>query len=84
MNSVDIGLAGAGTIGCGVYKTISENAGLIEKRTGVGLCIRKIADPDMDRKLPVLDPSGAESRYYARRFPPRRGKCWRPTTGRET
>ena len=56
MNSVDIGLAGAGTIGCGVYKTISENAGLIEKRTGVGLRLRKIADPDMDRKRPVRIP----------------------------
>ena len=56
MNSVDIGLVGAGTIGCGVYKTISENAGLIEKRTGVGLRIRKVADPDTDRRRPVRIP----------------------------
>ena len=56
MSTVDIGLIGAGTIGCGVYKTISENAGLIEKRTGLILRLKKIADLDVKRKRPVRIP----------------------------
>ncbi len=56
MNSVDIGLIGAGTIGCGVYKTISENADIIEKRTGIKLSIKKVADLDIKRKRPVRIP----------------------------
>ncbi|MXW44202.1 MAG: homoserine dehydrogenase, partial [Candidatus Dadabacteria bacterium] len=56
MNSVDIGLIGAGTIGCGVYKTISENKDIIEKRTGIRLRIKKVADIDIKRKRPVKIP----------------------------
>ena len=56
MNSVKVGLIGAGTIGCGVYRTISENADIIEKRTGVGIKIKKVADIDIKRKRPVKIP----------------------------
>ncbi len=56
MNSVNIGLIGAGTIGCGVYKTISENAEIIAKRTGIRLKLKKIADLDIKRKRPVKIP----------------------------
>ena len=56
MNSVNIGLIGAGTIGCGVYKTISENKDIIEKRTGIRLRIKKVADIDIKRKRPVKIP----------------------------
>ena len=56
MNSVNIGLIGAGTIGCGVYKTISENTDIIEKRTGIKLNIKKVADLDIKRKRPVRIP----------------------------
>lgn len=56
MNSVNIGLIGAGTIGCGVYKTISENTDVIEKRTGIKLHIKKVADIDIKRKRPVRIP----------------------------
>ena len=56
MNSVNIGLIGAGTIGCGVYKTISENTDIIEKRTGIKLNIKKVADLDIKRKRPVKIP----------------------------
>lgn len=55
-HSVDIGLIGAGTIGCGVYKTISENRDIIEKRTGIRLRIKKVADIDIKRKRPVKIP----------------------------
>ncbi len=56
MNSVDIGLIGAGTVGCGVYKTITENKDIIEKRTGIRLRIKKVADIDIKRKRPVKIP----------------------------
>lgn len=56
MSSVDIGLIGAGTIGCGVYKTIAENGDIIEKRTGIKLNLRKVADIDIKRKRPVRIP----------------------------
>ncbi len=56
MNAVNIGLIGAGTIGCGVYKTISENTDIIEKRTGIKLNIKKVADLDIKRKRPVKIP----------------------------
>ena len=56
MSSVNIGLIGAGTIGCGVYKTINENSDIIEKRTGIKLNLKKIADIDIKRKRPVRIP----------------------------
>ncbi len=56
MSSLNAGLVGAGTIGCGVYKTISENAGIIEKKTGITLNLCKIADVDTERKRPVKIP----------------------------
>lgn len=56
MGSVNVGLIGAGTIGCGVYRTMSENGGVIEKRTGVKLNLKGIADLDIERKRPVRIP----------------------------
>jgi homoserine dehydrogenase len=56
MNVVNIGLIGAGTVGCGVIKVLNENIDIIEKRTGVRLQIKKIADIDPDRKRPVEIP----------------------------
>ena len=56
MGSINVGLIGAGTIGCGVYRTISENGGVIEKRTGIRLNLKKVADLDIERKRPVRIP----------------------------
>ncbi len=56
MNVVNIGLIGAGTVGCGVAKILFENSGLIEKRTGIKINIKKIADIDINRKRPVQIP----------------------------
>jgi homoserine dehydrogenase len=56
MNLVNLGLIGAGTVGCGVIKVINENKDIIEKRSGVRLQIKKIADIDPDRKRPVEIP----------------------------
>lgn len=56
MNVINIGLIGAGTVGCGVIKVLSENRDIIEKRLGIKLEIKKIADIDLDRKRPVEIP----------------------------
>jgi homoserine dehydrogenase len=56
MNEVNIGIIGAGTVGCGVVKILLENSGLIDKRTGIRINIKKIADIDIERKRPVKIP----------------------------
>lgn len=53
MKTVNVGLIGAGTIGCGVYKILRDNSDIIQKRTGINLNLSKIADIDIDRKRPV-------------------------------
>lgn len=53
MSTVNIGLIGAGTVGCGVYKVLTENKALIEKRLGAEICLKKIADIDPNRERPV-------------------------------
>jgi len=56
MSVVNIGLIGAGTVGSGVIKLLNQNKNIIEKRTGVSLHLKKIADTDPDRKRPVRLP----------------------------
>lgn len=56
MSFVNVGLIGAGTVGCGVIKVINQNGGIIEDRTGIRLNLKKIADVDPDRKRPVKIP----------------------------
>lgn len=53
MKTVNVGLIGAGTIGCGVYKILKDNNDIIQKRTGITLNLAKIADIDIERKRPV-------------------------------
>lgn len=53
MNVINVGLIGAGTVGCGVIKVLDENRDIIEKRVGIRLEIKKIADLDPERKRPV-------------------------------
>ena len=56
MNVINVGLIGAGTVGCGVIKVLSQNADIIEKRTGIRIELKRIADIDPDRKRPVEIP----------------------------
>ncbi|MEQ9619105.1 MAG: homoserine dehydrogenase [Deltaproteobacteria bacterium] len=56
MSVINVGLIGAGTVGCGVIKVINQNKSLIEKRTGISLNLKKIADVDPGRKRPVRIP----------------------------
>ncbi|MEE9165754.1 MAG: homoserine dehydrogenase [Nitrospinota bacterium] len=55
MKTINLGLIGLGTIGTGVVKVLRENSALIEKRIGVSLVIKRIADLDIkrDRGVPV-------------------------------
>lgn len=53
MKVINIGLIGAGTVGCGVIKVLSESADIIEKRTGIRIQLKGIADIDPDRERPV-------------------------------
>lgn len=56
MSVVNIGLIGAGTVGSGVIKILNQNSDIIEKRTGVKLNLKRIADNDPDRKRAVRLP----------------------------
>ena len=55
MKTINLGLIGLGTIGTGVVKVLRENSALIEKRLGVSLVIKRIADLDIkrDRGVPA-------------------------------
>ena len=62
MSVVNVGLIGAGTVGCGVIKILDRNKEIIKKRTGITLDLKKIADIDPDRKRPVRIPKGKITR----------------------
>jgi homoserine dehydrogenase len=51
---LNIGLIGFGTIGAGVVKILQSSSFLIEKRTGVRLCLRRIADLDITTSRGVV------------------------------
>ncbi len=54
---VNLGLIGFGTIGAGVVKLLKKNHELIEKKTGINLYLRKIADRDISSDRGVnVDP----------------------------
>lgn len=56
MSVVNVGLIGAGTVGCGVIKILNQNKEIIENRTGLNLNLKMIADNDPSRKRPVRLP----------------------------
>lgn len=56
MSVVNVGLIGAGTVGCGVIKILNQNKEIIKNRTGITLNLKMIADNDPDRKRPVRLP----------------------------
>jgi homoserine dehydrogenase len=49
MKTINIGLIGFGTVGTGVVKTLQMNGGLIAKRLGAEICLKRIADLDNGR-----------------------------------
>jgi homoserine dehydrogenase len=47
MQKIHIGLIGFGTVGTGVIRILQENAGMLEKRLGLGIVLKRIADLDL-------------------------------------
>jgi homoserine dehydrogenase len=47
MRHIKVGLIGLGTVGAGVVKILQENSGLIEKRLGSRILLKRIADVDL-------------------------------------
>jgi homoserine dehydrogenase len=50
MKKVKVGLLGAGTVGSGVYKLLLQNRDLIQKKSGIDVQIKKIADTNAGTK----------------------------------
>ena len=55
MEKIKVGLIGFGTVGSGVVKILQKNSGLIEKRMGAKIIVKRIADIDLktDRGVKV-------------------------------
>jgi homoserine dehydrogenase len=55
MREIKVGLIGFGTVGAGVVKILRRNSGLIEKRLGTRIVLKRIADIDVktDRGIKV-------------------------------
>ncbi|HEY7534927.1 MAG TPA: homoserine dehydrogenase [Thermodesulfobacteriota bacterium] len=56
MDLINVGLIGAGTVGCGVIKILNDNKSVIEERLGARIEIRRIADIDPERKRTIEIP----------------------------
>ena len=59
---IGVGLLGFGTIGAGVVKWLQANGDIIEKRAGIRLVLRGVADIDLERDRGVKLPSGILTR----------------------
>lgn len=58
MKPVNVGLIGWGTVGSGAVKIIIEDKDMIERRLGLPLVLKKVADLDITSKRPVdVDPA---------------------------
>jgi len=58
MQRIDIGLVGFGTVGSGVVKVLKDRAGLLEKKVGARIHLKKICDINLRRKRIVqVNPS---------------------------
>ncbi|MDO8588154.1 MAG: homoserine dehydrogenase [Armatimonadota bacterium] len=56
--TINIGIIGFGTVGCGALKILQENKDAIELKVGSSICVKRIADIDIERKRPVqYDPA---------------------------
>lgn len=56
--TLQIGLAGLGTVGTGVYETLCRNHELLEARAQISFCVRRIAVRDLSRPREVeVDPA---------------------------
>jgi homoserine dehydrogenase len=58
MRDIRVGLVGFGTVGAGVVKILQKNSGLIEKRLGSRIILKRIADVDLETDRGVKLKSG--------------------------
>ncbi|MCG6553562.1 MAG: homoserine dehydrogenase [Candidatus Magnetominusculus sp. LBB02] len=56
--AVNVGIIGFGTVGSGTARILLQNGALIERRTGIKINLKKIADLDIDRTRGVAIPQG--------------------------
>ncbi len=56
MAKIGVGLAGWGTVGCGVIEVLRKNGAVIESRLGVPVELLRVADLDLERQRPVSVP----------------------------
>ena len=48
MDKINVGLIGFGTVGSGVVKILTDNAGVITDKVGVEINLKRIADKDTE------------------------------------
>ncbi|MDD2485792.1 MAG: homoserine dehydrogenase [bacterium] len=56
MRSINIGILGLGTVGCGTAELLQRNAELISRRVGADIRIAAVVDLDLERPRPVSFP----------------------------
>ncbi len=56
MKQINIGLAGLGTIGTGVYKNLSQNRVLLMERLGLELVVKKVAEREWTTQRAITPP----------------------------
>lgn len=54
---IQLGLAGLGTVGSGVYEALRDNNTLLEARAKIPFAVKKIAVRDLDKKRDVIIPN---------------------------
>ena len=54
MKQINIGLAGLGTIGAGVYKNLAQNRTLLMQRLGLELVVKKVAERQWDSPREIM------------------------------
>ncbi len=55
---VNVGVIGFGTVGSGTVKILLENKGIIQKKTGVEIVLKRIADLDIETDRGISIPEG--------------------------
>jgi homoserine dehydrogenase len=55
---IGVGIVGFGTVGTGTARILLDNGGLLKERTGIDICLKKIADIDIRRDRGLRLPKG--------------------------
>ena len=50
MRRINVGLIGFGTVGSGVVKALKDRSGLLKRKTGISIAIKRIADKNITSK----------------------------------